>query len=271
MAHIQTTAVVRATKKVVARLNSLVHQSLRPRIRFLVDRPPAAAGATGAAPRPPVTGSIRVFISMFPVAYRPDSMFADENGVLEAAVIAAAVPMIECFDDMCDWFVQDPPPVGGLFATMPEVTSFCFVLFCVGLALQTLYHQVLVRSYPDFQTRYYDAFAAWKTPEAAMLIPRIADALVMLRLSALAIPAAVPQDDPRRFAFQRDIEMLRARLLTVGGQAGRDALAHDLALAEAEAEAEADELDGEDEDQDDDEEDFEGNGLHENTDGDLPY
>ena len=126
-----------------------------------------------------------------------------------------------------------------------------------------------MRSYPDFQTRYYDAFAAWKTPEAAMLIPRIADALVMLRLSALAIPAAVPQDDPQRFAFQRDIEMLRARPLTVGGQAGRDALAHDIALA---AEAEDDELNGEDEEeQEEDEEDFEGNGLHENTDGDLPY
>ncbi len=126
MAHIQTTAVVRATKKVVARLNSLVHQSLRPRIQFLVDRPPAGAAAGGALPRP-ITGSIRVFISMFPVAYRPESVFADENGVLEAALIAAAGPMIACFDDMCDWFVQDPPN-GGVFATMPEVTSYCFVL-----------------------------------------------------------------------------------------------------------------------------------------------
>ncbi len=56
----------------------------------------------------------------------------------------------------------------------------------------------------------------------------------MLCFAALAIPAAVPQDDPRGIAFQNQIGVLRARLLTVGGQAGRYVLAQDIALAEAE-------------------------------------
>ncbi len=112
-------------------------------------------------------------------------------------------------------------------------------LFCVdvfGLLLQRAchyyyYYQVLVRAYPDLLTRYYDAFAAWKTPEAAMLVQRIGEALVMLRFAALAIPAAVPEDDPRRIAFQTQIGVLRARLLTVGGQAGRDATTGTLSIS----------------------------------------
>jgi hypothetical protein len=140
-----------------------------------------------------------------------------------------------------------------------------------------------VRAFPDLLNRYYDAFAAWQTPDATVIVNRIGNALVMLRLAALAIPAAVPEDDPQRVAFRTQIAGLRARLLTVGGEVGVAALAEDV-FAEAdlfngvgEQEDEEDE-DEEDEyeddgeiDDDDDEEDFEGDGLHENTDGDLPY
>ena len=141
-----------------------------------------------------------------------------------------------------------------------------------------------MRAFPDLLNRYYDAFAAWQTPDATMLVQRIGNALVMLRFAALAIPTAVPQDDPARVAFRNQIATLRARLLTVGGEVGVAALAEDV-FAEAafndggaEDEDEEDEEDeyeddGEmDHDDDDDEEDFEeGDGLHENTDGDLPY
>ncbi len=131
--HMKTTAVIRATKKVVVRLNLLVLQSLRPRMRFLADRAAARAGAAGGvAPvvvLPQMRANIRVFLASFMVAYRPESNFENEDGVLEAAVITAARRMIECFDHMCDWFVQDPPTGGGgVYATMPEVRFFDFVL-----------------------------------------------------------------------------------------------------------------------------------------------
>ena len=62
-----------------------------------------------------------------------------------------------------------------------------------------------MRAFPDLLNRYYDAFAAWQTPDATMLVQRIGNALVMLRFAALAIPAAVPQDDPARVAFRNQI------------------------------------------------------------------
>ena len=133
-----------------------------------------------------------------------------------------------------------------------------------------------VRAFPDLLNRYYDAFAAWQTPDATMLVQRIGNALVMLRFAALAIPAAVPQDDPQRIAYRTQIATLRARLLTVGGEIGVAALAQDV-FAEAEFNGVGEEDEGEDEedeyedDDDEEEDDFEGDGLHENTDGDLPY
>ena len=130
--HMKTTAVIRATKKVVVRLNLLVLQSLRPRMRFLADRAAARAGAAGGVVPvvvlPQTRANIRVFLASFMVAYRPESNFENEDGVLEAAVISAARRMIACFDGMCDWFVQDPPTGGGgVYATMPEVTCYCLV------------------------------------------------------------------------------------------------------------------------------------------------
>ena len=140
---------------------------------------------------------------------------------------------------------------------------------------------MLVRAFPDLLNRYYDAFAAWQTPDATVIVNRIGNALVMLRFAALAIPAAVPEDDPARVAFRTQIATLRARLLTVGGEVGVAALAEDV-FAEAEFNGVGEEDEDEDEEDefeddggmdhdDDDDEDFEGDGLHENTDGDLPY
>ncbi len=137
--HMKTTAVIRATKKVVARLNHLVLQSLRPTTRFLGDRVGATARTAGgganttpAAVLPQTRGNIRVFLASFMVAYRPESNFENEDGVLEAAVISAARRMIECFDHMCDWFVNAPPTGGGgVYVTMPEVRVFVLLLFLV--------------------------------------------------------------------------------------------------------------------------------------------
>ncbi len=57
--------------------------------------------------------------------YRPESNFADEDSVLEAALISAARRLIACFDGMCDWLVDAPPNGGGgVYATMPEVHVF---------------------------------------------------------------------------------------------------------------------------------------------------
>ena len=132
--HMKTTAVIRSTKKVVVRLNHLVLQSLRPTTRFLGDRFGAAArtasngagaNTTPAVVLPQTRGNIRVFLASFMVAYRPESNFENEDGVLEAAVISAARRMIACFDGMCDWFVDAPPAGGGgVYATMPEVLVF---------------------------------------------------------------------------------------------------------------------------------------------------
>lgn len=127
--HMKTKAVIRATKNVVVRLNLLVLQSLRPRMRFLADRAAARAGAAGGVVPvvvlPQMRANIRVFLASFMVAYRPESNFENEDGVLEAAVISAARRMIACFDGMCDWFVDAPPAGGGgVYATMPEVLVF---------------------------------------------------------------------------------------------------------------------------------------------------
>ena len=81
---------------------------------------------------PSARGNIRVFLASFMVAYRPESNFDNEDGVLEAAVMSAARRMIECFDHMCDWFVNAPPTGGGgVYATMPEVHDFDLLLFMV--------------------------------------------------------------------------------------------------------------------------------------------
>ncbi len=141
--HLKTTVVIRATKKVVVRLNYLVLQSLRPTIRFLGDRVGAAraAGAAGGVPVdvvPSPSKSISVFLSSFMVAYRPESNFENEDGVLEAAVISAARRMIACFDGMCDWFVDAPPTGGGgVYATMPEVRVFDLLFVCIQLIINT--------------------------------------------------------------------------------------------------------------------------------------
>ncbi len=58
---------------------------------------------------------------------------------------------------------------------------------------------------PDLLTLYYDAFAAWKTPDGWMLSTLIGEALAMLRFAEFMIPADVPQDDPQRVAFRNQI------------------------------------------------------------------
>ncbi len=131
MEHLKTTAVIRATKKVVVRLNYLVLQTLRPRMLALR----GGGGAnTGVAVLPPARGIIRVFLSSFMVAYRTESTMANEDGELEAAVISAAHRLLACFDCMCNWLVDAPPNGGGgVYATMPEVlVSFVFT-WCVGV------------------------------------------------------------------------------------------------------------------------------------------
>ena len=119
-------------------------------------------------------------------------------------------------------------------------------------------YQVLVRAFPGLLSRYYDAFAAWKEPDGAMLTTRIGNALVMLRFAALAIPADVPQDDPQRVAFHDQITELRTRLLAIRGEVGLAAFDQDV-NAETEFNGagledgdDEEEVEDEDEDHDDD-------------------
>ena len=142
--YLKTKLVVRASKRLVERLNYLVIHTLRNRGAMLVGTPSKA--------------SVRVFLAAFMIRYRQDDCMAGTTSDVEVEVIQAAGALVACFEGICVHLLDAAP----------------------GLTFAQIMPHALVEDFPALMVRFYAAFDAWKAPAAASLAERLAQTLATL-------------------------------------------------------------------------------------------
>ena len=141
----------------------------------------------------PPSVNVRVFLAAYMVAFRPDSVFENQNGTLEKNLFQSAVPVLECFQTLCEQFDQSSEGLRSL-------------------------NQELVSSFVPKLCTYFENFKAWKVPDEEKLCKRIFNALIALYGAYRHLPDQAEEPNSRLAEdFRKQIQRLRDKLVQIKG------------------------------------------------------